>query len=268
MTLTCPCCHATVSLEVMVQDESARELLALRGQVPATVWPHLIAYLGLFRSRSRALAWSRALRLAREALALEADPVRLAAALAETVEAMRAKREAGDVRPLKNHNYLRRVLESVEAATTSDVTLVAQEAGTGTCGAGPRGKRAQAIAALQQWAGDDWLRREIAHGLQALVALSRPGTPGADTITLTADVWEVAIRGNYRMEVAEVDAPRLNAAFKGLIKQPLKDWPEPAALAPHMPARPDVDRLPAPPRSDEETRRGLEAARRIREGLS
>lgn len=263
MMLTCPCCHANVSLELMAQDDAARELLALRGQMPAALWPHLIAYLGLFRSKSRALAWSRALRLAHEVLAIDSDHARLGAALAETVEAMRQKREAGDVRPLKNHNYLKRVLETV----TMTETLPANGASL-AAGHPPAGKRAQAIAALQQWAGDCWLRREIAAGLQALVALARPGTPGADTICLTADVWEVAIRGTYRMEIEEIDAPRLHAAFKGLIKQPLKDWPDPAALEAHMPPRREPGKLAPPVRSDEDNRRGLEAVRKLMEGLT
>jgi len=256
----CPCCHANNSLEAYAADAAGRELMALVARDSQLFWP-LTAYLGLFRSASRDLAHGRALRLAQEVLAIDNDHARLAAALVETVEAMRAKREQGDVRPLKNHNYLRRVWEGIEASAIAP-------APSAQCPApAPRGKRAQAIAALQQWAGDCWVRREIAHGLQALVALSRPGTPAADTITLTADVWEVAIRGNHRMELEEIDGPRLHKAFKGLIKQPLKDWPDPAALAPHMPTRPDLDRLPPAPRSDEETERGLSAARKIMEVL-
>lgn len=263
MNLTCPCCHATTSLEALTQDEAARELLALRGQLPAATWPQLVAYLGLFRSSKRALAWGRALRLAQEVVDLQADPAALASALFETVEAMRAKREAGDVRPLKNHNYLKRVLET--ALVTGAIAPI------GNAAAGPvpakQGKRMQAIEALNRWAGDDWLRREVAQGLQALVALSRPGTPGADTIAYTADVWVVALCGSSRLENEEIDARRLHIAFKSLLKQPLKDWPDPAALRPHMPKRPEHHSLPQPARSDEETALGVSAARKIMEDL-
>ncbi len=259
MNLTCPCCHASTSLETITQDEAARQLLALRGQLDPQVWPQLIAYLGLFRSAARVLAWGRALRLAQEVAAIQTDPASLAAALFETVEAMRAKREQGDVRPLKNHNYLLRVLESVVIIALAPVTQSTAPV--------KQGKRAQAITALQQWAGDDWRRRAIGQGLQALIALSRPGTPGADTITLTADVWDLALCGSYRLEVEQLDGPRLFKAFKSLIKQPLKEWPEPAVLKAHMPKRPHVDSLDEPARSDDETERGVNAARKIMEGL-
>jgi hypothetical protein len=79
----------------------------------------LLSYLGLWRPDRRALGFERALRIAREALALHQDQAVLAAALAETVEALRAKRDAGDIRPLETHGYLRRVIESVAARVAS-----------------------------------------------------------------------------------------------------------------------------------------------------
>ncbi len=262
MQLTCPMCHGKFSLESALESDAAGELLVLLSQAGPVARP-LVAYLGLFRSKSRALSFERARRLACEVMDMGIEPSVLIVALGKTVESLRQKRDAGYVRPLKDHRYLASVIESTKAETSA----TGLSASPASMDAAPRGKRAQAIAALQQWAGDCWVRREIAHGLQALVALSRPGTPAADTITLTADVWEVAIRGNHRMELEEIDGPRLHKAFKGLIKQPLKDWPDPAALAPHMPTRPDLDRLPPAPRSDEETERGLSAARKIMEVL-
>lgn len=115
MRLRCPVCHAEAALEAWAEDEAARELMGLLSGLDAALGRPLVAYLGLFRSRSRALSWDRALRLAREALALSSDAAVLSEALSETVEAMRMKREAGDIRPLENHNYLKRVIESVAA---------------------------------------------------------------------------------------------------------------------------------------------------------
>lgn len=137
MILTCPCCHARYPLDAVVQDEAARELLAMRAVMP----PSLVPYLALFRTEKRALAWDRALKLAKEALELEPNIVRLETTLAETVEAIRAKREAGQVQPLKNHNYLKRVLESV--ATRPDVGAPLAAPG------GLKSKRGQALAALE-----------------------------------------------------------------------------------------------------------------------
>lgn len=113
MILHCPCCQTRFSLEAAVQDSAARQLLAEVSARPLEVARPLVSYLGLFRSRSRALSWERALRLAGEVLALEADHGLLGAALSETVEAIWAKRERQPARPLTNHNYLRRVLESL-----------------------------------------------------------------------------------------------------------------------------------------------------------
>jgi hypothetical protein len=116
MRLRCPVCHAEAALEAWAEDEAARELMALLSTLDATLGRPLVAYLGLFRSGSRALSWERALRLAREALALDADPLRLGAALSQTVEQLRAKRDGGDIRPLSGHGYLKKVLEGAPAA--------------------------------------------------------------------------------------------------------------------------------------------------------
>ena len=109
----CPVCHAHIQLEAVAQDEAARELLALLAGAPGDLSRALVAYLGLFRAAKRDLSHDRAVRLAREVLALCTDSVRLATALAGTVESIRAKGGG----PLKNHNYLARVLDSTPAAT-------------------------------------------------------------------------------------------------------------------------------------------------------
>ena len=105
----CPICH---SLEALVQDEVGRELIALVAKLDTQTGAALVLCLGLFRSASRDLANERALRLARETLGMITDTARLAIALSETVEALRRKQPR---QPLKNHNYLAKVLESVQA---------------------------------------------------------------------------------------------------------------------------------------------------------
>lgn len=106
----CPVCHSQISLEAVCQDEAGRELLGILANLPGEASRALVQYLGLFRPEKRDLSNDRALRLAREVLALCADSLRLSAAMAETVEAIRAK--SGAV-PMKNHNYLKRVLEGM-----------------------------------------------------------------------------------------------------------------------------------------------------------
>jgi len=109
----CPVCHAHLHLDALVQDEAGRDLLALCATLPDDLGRALVGYLGLFRPAKSDLANDRALRLAREVLALESDPARLAWALSETVESLRAK---GEARAMKNHNYLKRVLEGAPSA--------------------------------------------------------------------------------------------------------------------------------------------------------
>ena len=109
----CPVCHSQISLEAVCQDEAGRELLGILANLPGEASRALVQYLGLFRPEKRDLSNDRALRLAREALALAPDCLRLSAAMSETVEAIRAK--SGAV-PMKNHNYLRRVLEGMPVA--------------------------------------------------------------------------------------------------------------------------------------------------------
>lgn len=106
----CPICHSQISLEAVCQDEAGRELLGILANLPGEASRALVQYLGLFRPEKRDLSNDRALRLAREAMALCPDSMRLSAAMSETVEAIRAK--SGAV-PMKNHNYLRRVLEGM-----------------------------------------------------------------------------------------------------------------------------------------------------------
>ncbi|MDP2548063.1 hypothetical protein [Oceanobacter sp. 4_MG-2023] len=110
----CPNCHHRLSLEQICQDEAGHELTKLLFQYDAPTRTALTAYLGLFRSTSRDLSNDRALKLLNEVLVLEA-PQWLLPALQDTVESIRTKRETGQVKPLSNHNYLKRVLESTVA---------------------------------------------------------------------------------------------------------------------------------------------------------
>ena len=108
----CPICHGRIGLEQLVQDEAGRDLLAEVAKLDNASGAALVSYVGLFRSASRDLSNDRALKLIRETLAIESVQW-LTPALQETVESLREKRAQGEVKPLTNHNYLKRVLESV-----------------------------------------------------------------------------------------------------------------------------------------------------------
>lgn len=150
MRVRCPCCHADYSIDQAVEDEAARELMGVLSELPREASRPLAAYLGLFRAKSRALAWERALRIAREVLGLHGDTQAVGAALSETVEAMRAKQQGADWRPLANHNYLKRVLETV-ASRPMPVPLERVGSVPGAAPAElPTSKTAQAVARLMR----------------------------------------------------------------------------------------------------------------------
>lgn len=114
MNIKCPCCGSQFSAEVALQEEAGRELLAEIARLSAPMSRAMFAYLGLFRPAERILSWSRALKLAREVLALGPEHV-LLPAMEDTLTALSEKRVQPGWKPMKNHNYLARVLESVES---------------------------------------------------------------------------------------------------------------------------------------------------------
>lgn len=141
MNIKCPCCGSQFSVEVALQEEAGRELFAEIIRLSAPMSRALFSYLGLFRPAERVLSWSRALKLAREVLALAPEHV-LLPALEDTLAALGDKRGQPGWKPMKNHNYLARVLESVAGGQVARAQLPA---------AAPRGrasKHLEAIAAL------------------------------------------------------------------------------------------------------------------------
>lgn len=150
MQLTrCPVCHSRISLEQLVQDESGRDLLALLAGLEKNTGTVLITYIGLFRSQSRDLANNRALKLAQEALELATEP-QLLTAMANVVESMRAKQQQGSFKPLANHNYLKRVLE-----TTSESAVIAALPASIGC-RNKQDKRAAVTGAVMNIKDTDW----------------------------------------------------------------------------------------------------------------
>lgn len=113
MELRCPCCHTRYSLDAALQQEAASGLMHLLSSQQPELARALTSYLGLFRARNRWLSWGRAWRLAQGVLALTEREGCLTLALLETTEAIWKKRPQEPSRPLSNHNYLKRVLESI-----------------------------------------------------------------------------------------------------------------------------------------------------------
>lgn len=118
----CPVCHSHIQLEAIIQDEAASKLAGMLASMDGELSRPLVGYLGLFRPPKRDLANDRALKLCQEVIELTPDHARLSAALAQTVETIRSKGGG----PLKNHNYLKRVLESVETSANMPVCTKSQ----------------------------------------------------------------------------------------------------------------------------------------------
>ncbi|MCF6265248.1 MAG: hypothetical protein L3J57_01730 [Desulfuromusa sp.] len=256
MKLRCPVCHSSNSLDAYAADEAGRELLGVLAATGPLFRP-FVQYLGLFRSAQRDLSHARALKLAKEVLAIPADPQALATAMQETVESIRAKQQTGETRPLKNHNYLKRVLESVTVAQQEqgarfqdqERSVQIRKSFDPNLEPAPKGKRAQGMAALAQWAETDWLKIEIAQGLIALIGLGREGAPAAETIIVTASLWETMLI-DAGLNIEHVDQKRIKIGFKELLTR-FEKWPEPKDLLARLPRRPERNRLDVPPPIDD-----------------
>lgn len=148
MQLTCPRCQHQFSAQEACEDEAGRVLMTALASVDAELGRSLIAYLGLFRPRTQRLRWGRARALAQDVLRLidAYDARRVTDALIETVDALHGKRWSGagqTWKPLKNHNYLMRVLEGM-APQTSSLAESAPAASAKT-------KTGQAMSELEAW---------------------------------------------------------------------------------------------------------------------
>lgn len=110
----CPVCKSHIHIEGLAQDDASRELLGRLAKMPKRLSHAALSYIGLFRPEKSDLSNGRALKLLDESLALCASHDALIEAMSQTVSQIHAKRQRDKVyQPLKNHNYLKQVLESV-----------------------------------------------------------------------------------------------------------------------------------------------------------
>ncbi len=100
----------------------------------------------------------------------------------------------------------------------------------------------------------EWLENEIIDGMKRLVALALPGHPPAETIQLTAAAWCEALESAGIDWQCDLDAPRLRAAFR-LLMRTMDRWPAPKHLLEALPARPEPLKLAAPPATEADRER-------------
>ncbi len=100
---------------------------------------------------------------------------------------------------------------------------------------------------------EKWLEREIARGLQGLIALRLSGAPADDSVTLTLDVWLAAIESLSVNWNEHLDAERVRRAFRTLYRI-CDRWPPPKVFLDNLGNRDPPPALP-PPRITEEQRK-------------
>lgn len=114
---------------------------------------------------------------------------------------------------------------------------------------------------------EKWLEREIARGLQGLIALRLPGAPADDSVTLTLDVWLVAIESQTVTWNEQLDAERVRRAFRTLYRI-CDRWPAPKLILDNLGNRDPPKALPAPRMSPEERARNRARLADILAGLA
>jgi len=130
MRVTCPSCHAEISLEALLESESARRAVARLAEISVPFGALMLRYVALFRPATRRLSIDRMVSLLEEILPdIERGAVRRKGrdwpAPRDTwraaVEQVLANRDKGTLKlPLTSHGYLHEVIcgmaERFEAA--------------------------------------------------------------------------------------------------------------------------------------------------------
>ncbi len=242
MICRCPNCGAANSLDSLVSDAEAAEVLKMLLELDADIGKAAIRYIGLFRPAKSQLSWARTAKLlnellpmikaqeaARDGVCFPAPSEAWIHGFNETVNA----RDQGRLKlPLKSHGYL---LEIVSQWQGSGVpSPQPSPTGRGSEGGAPS-KLRQGVAALGEWAGDDWAKREIASGFSLLAALNLPNRPAAQDMPVVAEIWYRKLKDKGEIVSPEYDPIRLQAGFKVL--QAAETWPQPAELLRNLPPR-------------------------------
>ena len=235
MICRCPNCGAANSLDSLVSDAEAAEVLKMLLELDADIGKAAIRYIGLFRPAKSQLSWARTAKLLNELLSMikaqEAarDGVCFPApaeawihGFNETVNA----RDQGRLKlPLKSHGYLLEIVSQWQGSGLPSP----QPSPTGRGGeGGAPSKLRQGVAALGEWAGEDWAKREIASGFALLAALNLPNRPAAQDMPVVAEIWYRKLKDKGEIVSPEYDSIRLQAAFSVL--QQSESWPQPAEL--------------------------------------
>ena len=242
MNIKCPNCGAVHSLDSLINDADASAVLRAVLEMDAEMGKAAIRYVGLFRPAKSQLSWARTAKLLNELMpmikAQEAvrdgvsSPAPAEAWLHGFNETVNARDQGRLKLPLKSHGYLLEIVSQWQGLGLPSP----QPSPTGRGGeGGAPSKLRQGVAALGEWAGDDWAKREIASGFALLAALNLPNRPAAQDMPVVAEIWYRKLMETKEIVSPEYDPIRIQTGFKVL--QAAETWPQPAELLRNLPPR-------------------------------
>ena len=242
MNIKCPNCGAVHSLDSLINDADASAVLRAVLEMDAEMGKAAIRYVGLFRPAKSQLSWARTAKLLNELMlmikAQEAvrdgvsSPAPAEAWLHGFNETVNARDQGRLKLPLKSQGYLLEIVSQWQGSGLPSP----QSSPTGRVGeGGAPSKLRQGVAALGEWAGEDWAKREIASGFALLAALNLPNRPAAQDLPVVAEIWYRKLMETNEIVSPEYDPIRIQTGFKVL--QAAETWPQPAELLRNLPPR-------------------------------
>ena len=271
MNIKCPNCGAVHSLDSLINDADASSVLRAVLEMDAEMGKAAIRYVGLFRPAKSQLSWSRTAKLLNELMpmikAQEAvrdgvsSPAPAEAWLHGFNETVNARDQGRLNLPLKSHGYLLEIVSQWQGSGLPSP----QSSPTGRVGeGGAPSKLRQGVAALGEWAGNDWAKREIASGFSLLAALNLPNRPAAQDMPVVAEIWYRKLMETKEIVSPEYDPIRIQTGFKVL--QAAETWPQPAELLRNLPPRLIPRTMLSKPASDRE--KGRQEISKVKEALN
>ena len=257
MNIKCPNCGAVHSLDTLINDAEASAVLKAVLEMDVELGKAAIRYIGLFRPAKSQLSWARTAKLlnelmpmikaqeaARDGVCFPAPAEAWIHGFNETVNA----RDQGRLKlPLKSHGYLLEIISQWQGSGVPSP----QPSPTGRGGeGGAPSKLRQGVAALGEWAGEDWAKREIASGFTLLAALNLPNRPAAQDMPVVAEIWYRKLMEKKEIVSPEYDPIRIQTGVKVL--QAAETWPHPAELLRNLPPRLIPRAMLATPAPDKE----------------
>ena len=257
MNIKCPNCGAVHSLDSLINDADASAVLRAVLEMDAEMGKAAIRYVGLFRPAKSQLSWARTAKLLNELIpmikAQEAvrdvvsSPAPTEAWLHGFNETVNARDQGRLKLPLKSHGYLLEIVSQWQGSGLPSP----QSSPTGRVGeGGAPSKLRQGVAALGEWAGEDWAKREIASGFALLAALNLPNRPAAQDLPVVAEIWYRKLMETKEIVSPEYDPIRIKTGFKVL--QAAETWPQPVELLRNLPPRLVPRAMLAKPAPDKE----------------